>query len=332
MFGLRLQETMTVRLQRGIADGSICAVIVSYFPDPIRLAALVESVQSQVDLVLIVDNGSSTDALLEIRRLESDDCVKLIEFGENRGIAAAHNAGIRHAMENAFEFVLLLDHDSRLSPDCVSQLLEASRRLSGAGIKLAAVGPQYDDDTSAQRAPFWRFFRWSYRRIYAQPGDEVVETSVLISSGTLISCATLKLIGMMDETLFIDGVDWEWCFRATASGYRLFGVPSAIMQHSLGDGGIKILGRILPLHSPLRHYYVYRNMVLMCRMVHIPMSWKFYFSLRLAIRFVIYVSFAPHRLMRCRKIWRGLRDGFSGRFGRFELTPEEPMQSNRSRQ
>jgi rhamnosyltransferase len=315
---------MTDHLQRdsvkGTGDGSICAVIVSYCPDTIRLRALVESVQSQTDLVIIVDNGSTLDALEEIRRLASSESVKLIEFGENRGIAAAHNAGIRYAMEHAFEYVLLLDHDSRLLPNCVPQLVQASRRLSSSGIKLAAVGPQYNDETSARRAPFWRFYRWSYRRIYARPDDQVIETSVLISSGTLISCEILKTIGLMDETLFIDGVDWEWCFRASALDYRLFGVTSAIMQHSLGDSGIKVLGRILPLHSPLRHYYVYRNMVLMCRMATIPMSWKVYFSLRLSVRFLIFAMMAPHRIERCRKIWRGLRDGFSGRYGRFELT------------
>ena len=317
------QEKMTDKPQLGMStgtiDGSVCAVIVSYFPDLARLDALLESVRSQVGMVVIVDNGSSDDALTGIRRLAHRAAVRLIEFDENRGIAVAHNAGIRHAMESRFEYVLLLDHDSRLLPDCVPQLLQASRRLSHAGITVAAVGPQYNDETSARRAPFWRFYRWSYRRIFARPEDETIETSVLISSGMLVSCNMLQAIGLMDETLFIDGVDWEWCFRASALGYRLFGVTAAIMQHSLGDSGVKVFGRILPLHSPLRHYYVYRNMVLMCRMTKIPMSWKFYFSLRLTVRFLIYIALAPHRRERCRMIWQGMRDGFSGRSGRIGL-------------
>jgi rhamnosyltransferase len=295
---------------------TVCAVIVSYCPDLSRLQALVESVAQQADLVVIVDNGSSSDALSFLRHLVESAGIKLIEFGENRGIAAAHNAGIHYAMENAFIYVLLLDHDSRLLPDCVPQLLQASRRLAASGVKVAAVGPQYNDETSAQRAPFLRFYRWSFRKIYAQSVSEVIETSVLISSGSLISCETLQAIGLMDETLFIDGVDWEWCFRAAALGYRLFGVGAAIMQHSLGDSGIRVLGRILPLHSPLRHYYVYRNTVLMCRMVQIPFSWKLHFSLRLIVRFFIYLLLAPRRRERCRLIWQGLHDGWRGRHGR----------------
>jgi rhamnosyltransferase len=300
-------------------SGAVCAVIVSYCPDSLRLQALVESVALQADRVVIVDNGSPIGALTFLRQLADGVRIKLIEFGENRGIAAAHNAGIRYAMENAFSYVLLLDHDSRLLPGCVEQLRRASRRLVESGIKVAAVGPQYNEETSGQRAPFLRFYRWSFCKIYAQSTSDVIEASILISSGSLIACETLQAVGLMDETLFIDGVDWEWCFRASALGYRLFGVAAAIMQHSMGDSGIRVLGRTIPLHSPLRHYYVYRNTVLMCGMAQVPFSWKLHFSLRLIARFFIYLFLAPQRRDRCRLIWRGLRDGLQGRHGRIAL-------------
>ena len=127
----------------GTIDDRVCAVVVSYFPDLARLDALLESVRAQAAMTVIVDNGSGAEALAEIRRMAQRATVKLIEFGENRGIGAAHNAGIRYAMENGFAYVLLLDHDSCLSRDCVPQLLQASKRLSDAGMKVAAVGPQY---------------------------------------------------------------------------------------------------------------------------------------------------------------------------------------------
>jgi rhamnosyltransferase len=296
-------------------DETVCAVIVSYRPELPRLQALVASLALQVQRIVIVDNGSSEDTLVVLRQLADSGEITLIAFGENRGIATAHNAGIRFAIEHAFSHVLLLDHDSRLLPGCVVQLLRASRRLANTGVRVAAVGPQYHDETSAQRAPFLRFSRWNFRKIYARDDVDVIETSVLISSGSLISCDTVQAIGLMDETLFIDGVDWEWCFRAAAMGYHLFGIAAAGMQHSLGDSGISIFGRIIPLHTPLRHYYVYRNTVLMCRMPQIPFAWKLHYSLRLVIRFFIYMILAPRRRERFRLIWQGLCDGWRGRSG-----------------
>jgi len=297
---------------------AVCAVIVSFCPALPRLRQLVESVMLQVDRVLIVDNGSPPQALAQMRSWVDTYGISLIELGENCGIAAAHNAGIRHAMAHAFAYVLLLDHDSKLQPDCVAELRRASQRLTMSGVKVAAVGPQFHDETTGQRAPFRRYSRWSFRNIVAADRNDVIETSVLISSGSLISCTSLQSIGLMDENLFIDGVDWEWCFRAVARGYRLFGIAAAAMDHSFGDSGVRVLWRTIPLHSAQRHYYVYRNTVLMCSMPQVPASWKWHFSLQLAGRFAVYMLLAPRRAERVRLIWRGLCDGFHGRGGRLE--------------
>lgn len=312
-------DDKTIMTEHAMPQGRrVCAVIVSFHPDPARLRGLVESVTAQVDCVCIVDNGSSPEAVALMRGWEASHGVRLIEFGENRGIAAAHNAGIRQALSDGYAHVLLLDHDSRLMPGCVDGLLAASAKLLAAGVKLGAVGPRYHDETTNAYAPFLRFSRWSFRKVYAERDDEAIESSVLISSGSLIRREAFDAIGLMDEKLFIDGVDWEWCFRAISKGYRLFGIAGAAMLHSLGDSAVRVLWRTLPLHGPLRHYYVYRNTVLMCRMPQIPLSWKLHYSLRLVVRFAVYMLLAPRRIERLRLIARGLRDGWGGRGGRIE--------------
>lgn len=321
----RAPATQSDQLRTSEADSVVGAVIVSYHPDVSRLAALIDSLAVQVNRVIVVDNGSSGDELAMLRQLADDGKLTLIEFGENKGISAAHNAGIRIALENACTHVMLFDQDSVLEPGCVSQLLQTGHRLAESGIKVGAVGPQYHDDTSARRAPFFRFGSLTFSKVYAQSDSDVVEANVLISSGCLISRAVLQDVGMMDESLFIEGVDWEWCMRATSKGYKLFGIAAALMLHSLGDSGIRVLGRTIPLHSPLRHYYVYRNTVLMCKMPHVAFVWKLNFSLRLIVRFFIYLFLAPHRMERCRMIWRGIVDGIRGRRGQFRVDSSEQV-------
>ena len=61
----------------------------------------------------------------------------------------------------------------------------------------------------------------------------------------------------MREEYFIDKVDIEWCFRARASKYQLFGTGRAHMYQRLGDGGIKVWffgWRDVSSYSPLRVY------------------------------------------------------------------------------
>lgn len=293
----------------------VLATIVSYQPDPARLRALLESVVKQVARVVVIDNGSSPETVQLLRALKARLDIDLIEFAQNRGIAAAHNAGIQLAKQRRDDYVLLLDHDSCLAPGCVAALLHAHQHLRAAGVRLAAVGPQYRDETSGMPAPFLRYTRWRSIKVYPRNALDMVEASVLISSGSLIAIDTLDALGGMDESLFVDGVDWDWCFRARASGYHLVGVGGACMTHSLGDSGIRILRWVIPLHSPVRHYYAYRNAILLCQRATVPRSWKIHFTARLLIRFAIYMVLAPQRLQRARYIQRGVVDGLRGRCG-----------------
>lgn len=74
----------------------------------------------------------------------------------------------------------------------------------------------------------------------------------------------------MDESLFIDYVDTEWCLRAIAKGYKVYAATSAKMSHAIGDKAIKVLAWHVPVHSAFRRYYRLRNGLLLARMKHIP--------------------------------------------------------------
>ena len=51
------------------AARGITAVVVTYNPDPTRLAQLCEAVQPQVEHVVLVDNGSSAETLAALQAL-----------------------------------------------------------------------------------------------------------------------------------------------------------------------------------------------------------------------------------------------------------------------
>src|SRR5690606_36905073 len=89
--------------------------------------------------------------------------------------------------------------------------------------------------------------------------DECVDVDHLISSGCLISLDAIEKIGTFEESLFIDYVDTEWCWRARRKGFRLLGVGSAHMKHNLGDDEFIAFGQPRTLHAPFRLYYQMRN-------------------------------------------------------------------------
>ena len=86
-------------------------VIVTFQPDIERVVGNVRELRRQGFYVVIVDNFS--DSIAEIR--ERSGCDKLVELPENKGIAAALNAGMRAAVENGAQWTLSLDQDTMVA-------------------------------------------------------------------------------------------------------------------------------------------------------------------------------------------------------------------------
>jgi len=122
----------------------------------------------------------------------------------------------------------------------------------------------------------------------------------------------------MREDLFIDYVDIEWGLRARHQGFQSYGVCSAYMRHSLGDHPINFFGKNIPLHSPLRHYYHFRNAVLLYREAWVPLNWKLVDGWRLCLKYVFYSLFAKPRMAHWRMMTLGLWHGLKGKTGKLE--------------
>lgn len=297
---------------------NVTTVVVTYNPDILRLSLLCQAAQQQTGQIEIVDNGSVDRILLAIRKLaaESAGHIALHELGSNQGIGAAQNVGIAVARQRNSDYVLLLDHDSIPEPDMVSKLLAAIEDPSPHGRPIAAVGPRYTDmGHESNSAPFVRLEGSRRVRCPCEQPDQRMEVEHLIASGCLISMAALNDIGDMNEALFIDYVDIEWCLRATHAGYCLLGVCDAHMQHRLGEAGKEFLGRPISQHAPLRNFYMFRNALLLCRMPHVSRQWKMVETKSLVFRAVSTLATQSPRLSYMKMIAQGLIDGLRGKQG-----------------
>jgi rhamnosyltransferase len=297
-------------------QGSIVSVVVTYNPEPERFNALLSNALPQVSCMVMVDNGSNPAALEWIRQLVVPDRLVLIELGRNLGIAAAQNVGIKFARERRAEFVLLFDHDSIPERQMVKVLRDALVSKVDQGINVAAVGPRYFDERQNNPPPFIevRGLR-VIRHSCADHQDSCVPVSYVIASGSLIPLAILDAVGDMREDLFIDYVDIEWGLRAAAMGYQTFGVCNALMQHDLGDAPLTFMRRSIPLHSPLRHYYLFRNAVLLYQQKNLPWLWKVGDAGRLLLKYGFYALYGQSRVEHIKMMTLGLWHGVRGRAG-----------------
>jgi rhamnosyltransferase len=303
---------------------NIVGVVITFEPDIDCLGALLDALLPQVNKIVVVDNCSSKN--LEGYVISRD--VEYCQLAENYGIAYAQNIGIQWAEGFGATHVLLMDQDSIPFPDMVSKLksaLVANQAKSIDTPLLAAVGPSYVDSRTNKKS----FFVIENNHLPARwfpdntsLDNEAVDVMFLISSGTLIPVEVIKALGGMRNDYFIDHVDTEWSFRAKQLGYRMVGVPSAEMEHSLGDEvkSIWFFGkRQVSYHSPLRDYYMFRNTLLMLRDVSIPIAWRLHFVWRLVQFAGYFLIFAPLRWERLSKMSLGLYHGLKNVRGKLNV-------------
>ena len=293
----------------------VCAVIVSYHPEPAAILGLADGMARQVGAVVLVDNASGGDWQLVLAETLSARGGALLGQPHNLGLAAAQNIGIEWARANGYRYVLLLDQDSEPGEGMVASLLQALQTLVATN-RMAAVGPRFHDVREDRDAPFVRVGFPLNRKLWCATDTQHIACDFLISSGALIPLAVLDQVGPMDAGLFIDNVDLEWGFRARAQGYALYGVCAATMHHRLGDARRALpLGGQVVVHGSLRLYYMMRNRVLLYRMPHTPPVWIAQDLPRVLAKLLLFGVLIGPRPRNLRCMLRGLWDGLRGRRG-----------------
>ena len=230
---------------------------------------------------------------------------------ENAGIAHAQNIGLLLAKKQGHDYAMLLDQDSQLSEQLLQtvklRVVEAQTHYPN----LAAYGPTIVSEFDGQVVS---------AKVQRSVPDEhgFLHRRQIIASGKVIPLAVLTDIGLMEKALFIDGVDHEWCWRASRKGYRIISDTHALLRHKQGEARKRIMGMTFKVGSPVRLYYQYRNILILWRRSYVPLYWKIRNSVALPIRWVINGWFLEQREERRRYMRQGFTDGLRKRAGRYK--------------
>jgi rhamnosyltransferase len=307
-------EAGTAQTMNPGSKADVCAVVVTYHPDP-GFPDRLDRVRPQVGRVVVVDNGSSPQAREMLRNAAGPD-VGLIFNDANLGVATALNQGVRHVMGSSCRWVLTLDQDSTVEPFLVEALLEAYNDFPKKE-NLAVVGSNYYDEkrtkTLVPESP-------------AQPS--CLEQTTVITSGSMISVDAYAEVGPFRDDFFIDHVDDEYCLRARAMGYKVILCRRPVIRHSIGGAvGKRFLGRMVwsSNHSATRRYYMGRNFsVLFREYLGMEPRWILRTLARHLGFLAMMVLLEDRRCEKLRRFLIGIPDGICGRTGpiSFDTIPD----------
>jgi len=200
--------------------------------------------------VIIVDNGS-TDGSVEVLRDRVRECnrvgggsVELISTAVNLGYAGGNNIGIQAALDRGADFVLLINNDVEVEPDCLARLcdvLDSGPEVGVAGPILllpgspaviwAAGGDLSHRENVTRLRGNGELLNGQYTR--NEDVDYLPGTVLLVRS------AVFESIGMFDEEFFCYMEDVDFGRRVIEAGFRCRLVPAAVARHdaSASTGG-----------------------------------------------------------------------------------------------
>ncbi|MCL1123901.1 hypothetical protein [Shewanella surugensis] len=276
-----------------IDNKEVAILLTTYNPNVTSLSSNISTYIRQCGQVYLVDNSPIP---FDYSLLPSS--IKMITLHDNKGIAVAQNIGYEAAKKDGYNFFLEIDQDSKLSENYVYSICRDYIDIVDRNGPILGVGPIAISEEQG-------IDYYNYGSL-----ESPIPVEHTLSSGFFYSKQGVEVCGLKNEGLFIDLVDWEWCMRAKSFALLSFVSPNVEILHSLGEGH-KVIGPFkIGVSKPFRHYYQFRNTILLSMMKHIPLRWKLKNILKIILKICVYPIILDEGFNRFRFMSKGLVDGF----------------------
>jgi Fe-coproporphyrin III synthase len=234
-------------------------IIINYNTAQMTEKAIRQFLQCEQQLekeIILIDNGSSEKINFDIfKNLGS----KIIINDKNLGFAGGVNEGIKNSTG---EYVLLLNSDVLIETNTISTLvnyLEINKNIGIIGPKIVYPDGRWQPSTGIFPTLISEFIRLSklYKIIPGGTIDwlnsynrnkilSIRDVNWITGGCMLIRKKLINEIGLFDENYFLGAEDFDYCYRAHKSGWKIIYYPDAKVSHYHGfsSGGHNAISRL----------------------------------------------------------------------------------------
>ncbi|GIW45855.1 MAG: glycosyl transferase [Candidatus Binatia bacterium] len=267
----------------------------------------------------VVDNASCDGSVEAIRERFPQQRVLVME--RNLGFCGGNNRGIQDALRQGADYVLLLNNDTELHPDLLTELVrvaESDDRIGAVGAKNILL-----EDHSVVWGAYGelRYHRDLVHLVGSRVPDGpeltvVKDVDWIIGNGMMMRRAAIEAVGGFDEAFFGYHEDVDWCARARQAGFRIVYNGRAVIYHR----GFGAANPARPRPFPVL-YFLGRNSMLFARKHATPAQFcKFVTLFTLGVAWwVVAGLFRGDRIKSYLWLVRGFVDGMTGRLPLREL-------------
>ena len=245
----------------------VCAIVVTFNRKTLLINCIrrLLKLEGQINKIVIVDNASIDGSyeFLQYNGLLSNGNIVWLRLDKNLGGAGGFFHGIKYALDNAYDYVWLMDDDGYPLENCFTKL------ISIASDKIV-VGPVVIDGENENDATLSFTYRFPHSTKVIERYSEfktffpvVCKGALFPFNGTLIPIAIVRKVGLPKKEYFIWGDETEYILRIKKYGYHVETITQAIFYHPKQKYScVPMFFGLLKYHEPgsdLKLYCFVRN-------------------------------------------------------------------------
>lgn len=294
----------------------VCVVLVNYNGKKYNKACIdsvLRNTYSGKLKIVVVDNASSDGSLEELEKIYVDvDNIHYIRMNENYGFSKANNEGIKWALEQHCQHILLLNNDTEIEPWTIQEMVRLQERTGHIVVPkiLYADTPNVIWCAGGELSPIIKKPR--HRGAGKLDGAQFDREDICTFANgccILLSDQIIFKIGLLDERFFLYYEDTEYSMRARRNKIDISYCGKAVVYH-------KVNGSTGGNANPANAYYITRNW-LICNKMYMGarfILFGLYFALNRICWAIIWLLTGRKDMIKA--LWLGILDFKNGKTGK----------------
>lgn len=214
--------------------------------------------------IILVDNEYDS---FKLKKFQNRKKIKIIKNQKNEGFCKGSNIGIRYALENNFDYILLLNNDTVIETNLIRNLIKFSTEKN-----IFVVQPMITDisgkkiwSSGGKINNFLGTFRTKYKgKDINKKFNYKSELDWFSGCCCLFKSEIFIKTGLFDENFFAYYEDVDYSLRLKNNGYKIgFYDKSRVFHHS--SMSLKLNESSEGTLSPKIHYLTTRNHIYLIR-------------------------------------------------------------------
>ena len=214
--------------------------------------------------IILIDNESQCDFSDEINK---NDKIYIIKNKNNEGFARSNNQGIKYSIKNGFDYVLLLNNDTKINNNLIELLLKQATTLNQKIVQpliLNYDGTKIWNAGGTINNIFGTFQTHKKGENFKNFKSNMNFTDWFTGCCVLIKSEVFTDIGYFDERFFAYYEDVDFSIRLKSKGYSVAMMNDSYLKH-IESASSKSINQSEGNLSPYVHYLNIRNHILLLK-------------------------------------------------------------------